>query len=315
MKTSYLGILSLVLCGILAWKFAESGQLKQRISNLEAEVATWKAAKSPAPVEAPKQDKPVAAASTEPQMKAAAEEKTEEPKPEKENATMKAMQAMFADKGTKEMMKTQMKTVVESMAKDLLDLLELDPEQRAKLLELMTDEQAKNQELGIKLFSGTKEEKAALFKEIADNHAASEAAIKEMLKEPGKYEQYQKYQDSAPERMSLTGIKSKLASDGKPLDETQEQNLMNLLYTERKATKWERDYTKQTDMTPEYFTQEALDRQAEQTKELDARVDAKLADVLTPEQITSFQGQRGQQRAMEKMGIEFMKAMFSEIKK
>jgi hypothetical protein len=162
---------------------------------------------------------------------------------------------------------------------------------------------------------GSKEEKVAMFKDLETNHNASQAEIKELLKAPGQFEKFEKYQDSAPERMQITGIKGKLAGAGQPLDETQEQNLMNVLYTERKAMTWDRDYTKQHQMGPDFFTTEALDRQAAQVKEYDANVDKKLANVLSPEQIEGFQGQRAQQHAAEKMGVEFMKVMFAEESK
>jgi hypothetical protein len=313
MKKSYLGILSLVLCGVLAWKFAESGQLKSQIAKLETEVATWKAAaKAPAAV-AP----PVIAGASSDVAKTAKKTKDAEPKSaegEKDDP-MKAMAKLFSSDATKEMMKNQLKTMIEGMTKDLFELLHLDPATEAKLLDLIVSQQAKGQEVGMKLMTGgTKEEKLASFKEIADNHEATQAAIKALLNGPGQFEQYEKYQDSATERMQLTGIKSKLAGDGKPLDESQEQGLMNLLYSERKAMKWDRDYTKQHEITPEYFAQDSLDILAEETKLYDAQIDAKLPTLLGPEQIESFKGQRAQQRAAEKMGIEFMKFIFGDNK-
>jgi hypothetical protein len=310
MKKSYLGILALVLCGVLAWKFAETGQLKAQIAKLEVEAATWKAA-AQAPVPAAVA---ATASTTTKETKEGDPQSKKEGEQEKDNP-MQAMAKLMSSDATKEMMKTQLKSMLEAMTKDLFELLHLDPETQAKLLEIMAAEQAKGQEVGMKLMTGaTKEEKLAAFKEIADNHEASQAAIKALLKEPGQFEQYEKYQDSATERMQLTGIKSKLAGDGKPLDETQEQGLLNLLYNQRKGMKWERDYTKQHEITPEYFAQDALATLAEQTAAYDAQVDAKLSTVLGPEQIESFKGQRAQQRAAEKMGIEFMKVIFGDTK-
>jgi hypothetical protein len=305
-----LGTIILALSGVLAWKFAESGQLKQRIANLEEEVSIFKAAKTLV-VEAAKTPANQEVAQT-PDKPAAAEPPADKPK--EENSMAKAMSKMFEDKGTREVMKEQMKTMVEGMNKELFDLLGLDPESQAKLSELLVEEQSKNQAVGIKMMTGTKEEKTAVFKEMAANHDVSEAAIKDLIKDPAKIKQYDQYKDSAPERQQLTGVKNKLAGEGAPLSETQEQSLMNLLYTQRKATKWDKDYSKQQNLSPEFFTEAALARQGEQQAAYDAAIDAKLPDVLAPAQVEVYKAQRKTQRAMEQMGVQFMKAMFSEEK-
>jgi hypothetical protein len=63
-------------------------------------------------------------------------------------------------------------------------------------------------------------------------------------------------------------------------------------------------------VNPAKFTDDAIARYEEQTKEYDQKVDQRLSGLLNPQQMESFHGQRAQQRSMEKMGLTFGKAMF-----
>ena len=87
---------------------------------------------------------------------------------------------------------------------------------------------------------------------------------------------------------------------------------MDAMYGERKKMKWDYDYADQQDLSPEKFTDAAIARYAEQQKEYDATVEQRLNSVLNEAQMESFRGQRSQQRAMEKMGLNFAKTLFGE---
>lgn len=314
MKTPFVAVLCLALCGVTAWKFAESGQLKQQIASLEMEVATWKAAAQKPPLVSKEETKPKAEAS----MQAPSDDTKIDKKPEAKKdapgaAFAKALETMLTSDASKKMMKEASKGMLETMYKDLFDLLELDPEAKKALMDILADKQQEEQALGMKLFTNsnmTAEERDALIKQIKENHDSSEAKIKGLLKDPTKIDQYQKFQDSAPERQQIAGLKTKLASDGQPMTEDQEQAVMNTLYSERKAMKWDHDYTDQRDVSPEKFTDDAIARYEEQTKEYDQKVEQRLTGLLNQEQLESFRGQRAQQRSMEKMGLTFGKAMF-----
>ncbi len=306
MKNSLLGIVSVVLCALLAWKYAESAQLQQRIANLEAEVATWKATQSTTAQQLASKPAAEPSSASAPDQSAPAEDK------KADQGMAKAMASVMDSPDAKKAMQEGMKTVLDEMNKDLYELLGLSPEQKEKLQALIVEQAVQQQALGMKMMTGgsSKEARDGLFKAIKDQHEEGQKAIKDLLQDPAKIAQYEQFQDSAPERQQLSKMKSKLATDGTPLNETQEQGLMNLLFSERKAMKWDHDYTKQQEINPDYFTTEALDRQAEQVSAYDANIDAKLVGLLSPEQITAFQAQRTSQHAMEKMGVQFMKAMF-----
>lgn len=319
MKTPLPAIIILALAGLTAWKFAETGQLKLRIATLEAEVNTWKAAARP-PVDVAK-----STAAKDATMQAPSKDAVE-PKEEKEekgkkadepNAFAKALTTMMSSEDGRKMMKEGSKAMLEGLYKDLFDLLELDPATKAALMDALATSQQDQQEIGMRLLTAgklSKEEREKLAAELKTKKAEHDAKIKGILKEPGQFEQFERYEDSAPERMQIATLKGKFATDGQPITEDQEQKLMDVMYSERKNMKWDYDYADQQDINPAKFSEEAIDRYTEQQKIYDANVDTKLKDTLNDAQMESFRSQRTQTRAMEKMGLGFAKSIFGESK-
>ena len=121
--------------------------------------------------------------------------------------------------------------------------------------------------------------------------------------------QYKKFQDSAPERQQLTGLKEKFNTAGAPMDDGLEQAVMDVMYSERKNMKWDYDYTDQQDVRPEKFTDESIARFEAQNKEYDQRMEARLNGTLNESQMDAFRQQRKEQHAMESMGLKFAQVL------
>ena len=71
--------------------------------------------------------------------------------------------------------------------------------------------------------------------------AAIEQRIQSVLRTEENQTQFKKFQDSAPERQTIAVLKKQFAQAGAPLTEEQEQQLMDILHTERKNMKLEFD--------------------------------------------------------------------------
>jgi hypothetical protein len=107
-------------------------------------------------------------------------------------------------------------------------------------------------------------------------------------------------------------LKNSLEAKGAALTEQQEQEVMNVLYGQRKGMKWDYDYADQHDANPAKFTSEALERYQVQAGEYDKAVNGPLAGVLNEQQMETYNQQREQLRKMEKMWLGMAQSMFGE---
>lgn len=312
MKNPLLLVLSLVFAGLFAWQYVETGKLQKRVIELEARTA------APPPLVVKANDKTSSSDKSTSADPASAEgdspASTKDSKDDNSLANIsKAFESMMKSDGAKEAMKLGSQGMLEGMFRELFDLLDLDPETKKAFLAAMSDAQIQQQTVGMKLLTAgsmTKEGKAALAKELKDNHLAMEEKIKGILGTEEKFSQYKQFQDSAPERQQLTGLKDKFAAAGAPMDDSLEQSVMDVMYSERKNMKWDYDYTDQQDVRPEKFTDESIARFEAQNKEYDQRMEARLNGALNESQMEAFRQQRQQQHAMESMGLKFAQVIF-----
>ena len=308
MKNSLLIALSLAFAGLFAWQYFETGKLQQRVRELESRAAAPPPVIVKAEEKSTSADKSTGAESTPAEGDGSASTKDSN----SFSKLSKAFESMMESEGAREAMKLGSKGMIEGMFKELFDLLELDPETKKAFLAALSEAQIQQQTVGMKLLTSgsmTKEGKAALAKELKDNHLATEEKIKGILGTEEKFSQYKKFQDSAPERQQLTGLKEKFNTAGAPMDDGLEQAVMDVMYSERKNMKWDYDYTDQQDVRPEKFTDESIARFEAQNKEYDQRMEARLNGTLNESQMDAFRQQRKEQHAMESMGLKFAQVL------
>lgn len=156
----------------------------------------------------------------------------------------------------------------------------------------------------------TPEDVAAMAADLKAKSAAIEQRIQSILRTEESQDQFKKFQDSAPERQTIGVLKKQFAQAGAHISEEQEQQLMDILHSERKNMKLEFDYTDIQDTRPEKFSAENLALFTEQSNAADQAVAARLEPVLSSPQREAFRLQREQQRAQEMAELEFAKALF-----
>jgi hypothetical protein len=229
----------------------------------------------------------------------------------------KALGEMMKSDSAKDYMKETTKSVIEALNKDLFELLGLDPEKKKALTDILALQQQEGQALGMQvlnLSNMSESERQELIDKLRKNQETTDAKVKDLLGDEGKFAQYKSFQDSAPERQQLSVLKGTMEGKGAAMSDDQEQRLMDLLYKERKAVPWKNNYADQQDIRPEKFSDTAIADYYEQQKAYDRAIDQKVTGILTPEQVEIFNTQRTQQRAMEKMGMNFAKALFTPKK-
>ena len=156
----------------------------------------------------------------------------------------------------------------------------------------------------------TPEDVAAMATDLKAKSAAIEQRIKSILRTEETQDQFKKFQDSAPERQTIGVLKKQFGQAGAPISEEQEQQLMDILHSERKNMKLEFDYTDMQDTRPEKFSAENLALFTEQSNAADQAVATRLEPVLSAPQREAFRLHREQQRAQEMTELEFAKALF-----
>ena len=247
-----------------------------------------------------------------PEHAKALEEETkgkEKPASRDENP-MSAMAKMMKDPAMREVMKSQMRSQVDFMYRDLFDLLGLDAGKQEQLTKLLVDRAGAGMDLGFSMMGGEKisdEERKKKTEAMAAATAESDQALKELLGDD--YAKYDSFEKSQPERQQLNSLNGLLKDKGIGLSEEAESKLMDTMFKERTSFKYDVDLSDQRTMDPGKFTAENLSRFQEQQAVLRGQILSKVEPILTPDQLEVFRKSQEQQAAMEKMGMEMAQKM------
>ena len=223
---------------------------------------------------------------------------------------MSAMAKMMKDPAMREVMKSQMRSQVDFMYRDLFDLLGLDAGKQEQLTKLLVDRAGAGMDLGFSMMGGEKisdEERKKKTEAMAAATAESDQALKELLGDD--YAKYDSFEKSQPERQQLNSLNGLLKDKGIGLSEEAESKLMDTMFKERTSFKYDVDLSDQRTMDPGKFTAENLSRFQEQQAVLRGQILSKVEPILTPDQLEVFRKSQEQQAAMEKMGMEMAQKM------
>lgn len=218
---------------------------------------------------------------------------------------------MMKDPAMREMMREQQKAVINMMYGGLYKELNLSPEEKDRLKELLTDAQLGNMDAAQGLLGGTADAatKAAATKAIEDAKKQTDAGIKALLGE-GRFAQYEEYQKSVGERMQIDQFKSQIAADGPPLRDDQSAQLLQIMKEEKLALPPVIPTDQNQIPDQDSFTAEKVEGQLKWMEQYNARVTDRARSVLTPEQFASYQKFQEQQQSMQKLGMQMARQMF-----
>lgn len=217
-----------------------------------------------------------------------------------------AMQEMMKDPRMMEAIKSQARSQVDLMYRDLFDLLGLDEDKQSQLSKLLADRTSAGMELGMAMMGGAKTDKDTLKKmgeDLKKAQAASDQALKDLLGEEA-YSKFDRFEKSQPERQQLNTLNSQLKDKGLGLTAEAESQLMDAMYQERTNYKFEQDFADQSNFDPDTFNEAAVQRYNEQQIELQAKVLQRAQGILNAEQLEIFRQSQEQAAAMQKMGME-----------
>jgi hypothetical protein len=215
--------------------------------------------------------------------------------------------AMFKDPKMKEMIKSSQKAVLGPMLDKqyaaLFQQLKLTPDQAAGLKDLLQKKMSAATDAGMSLLDGSLDaaQRADLAKQVKGQTDEYEAQIKQFLGDDN-YQAFQAYEKTTPDRMTVSQFSDQLSGGATPLSPDQQQQLVQMVSDERNNFKWTTDYSNQNPPAGDYASMFSEDK---------INQFAKAQQILTPEQLASFQQFLTSQRDLQMAGMKMAAQMFA----
>jgi len=233
-----------------------------------------------------------------------------------------AFAEMFKSPEMREMIKNQQKAVfgpmIDKNYAEFIAGLQMTPEQSAGLKDLITKKMLVDAGMGMDMLSGDldADKRAELVKQARADKEAIDAELKQFLGADN-YTQYQSYEKTLPDRMVLGQFKDQLASGTGALNAGQEQQLMQVMSTERQAFKFTTDYNDQSKFNGDFasfFTEEKMNTFFTEQEQLSQRYLARAQSILSGDQLAAYQKFLTGQREMQKAAMKMAAQMFGPQK-
>ncbi|MEM7393152.1 MAG: hypothetical protein AAF492_12475 [Verrucomicrobiota bacterium] len=221
---------------------------------------------------------------------------------------MAELAKMVKNPAMKDMIRVQQKGAIDMMHADLYRYLELPEEDLEAFKKLLLDKQLAVLDLSMDMIDGelSVDEKKSLGAKIRAIEEDHQAIIKEFLGDED-YAVYKEFGDTQPERMQVAMFKGALSE---PMTEDQEHRLIRAMYEERTQNPLSVNYSDQTNLDPNNFSDDAIKKYFDEYAVLEKRYEARAAEILSETQHKQFLNNLQQHRAMQEMGIKMASQMF-----
>ena len=223
------------------------------------------------------------------------------------------LEKMMKDPSMREMVRSQQKAAINMMYGGLFKEMKLSPEEKEKLMGILTETQMKSVENAKGLFGGTKEGELPgdATRLLTDAKKQSDAEIKALLGDE-RYAQFTDYQKNMGERMQLDQLKTRLEGENLALQDEQSAQLLQAMKEEKAAVPAPipSDATQSPGDVKSLMTSENIDKQIQWMDDYNRRVLDRAALFLTPEQLKSYREMQEQQASMQQMGLKMAREMF-----
>jgi hypothetical protein len=222
--------------------------------------------------------------------------------------------SMMKNPEMRKMIRGQQKAAVELMYAGLFKQLQLAPEEKAELSELLIEAQMRQVDGAQGLFGDSEgQDPAQARADFAQTKKETDAQVRDLLGEE-RYATYQDYQKNINERMQLDQLQSRLESAQMPLEEQQLAQLLKLMKDEKAKVPpvIPTDPNLSPAETKALMTADNLDKQFQWMEDYNKRVLDGATALLAAEQLKQFREMQEQQASMQKMGLKMAKEMFGQ---
>jgi hypothetical protein len=196
---------------------------------------------------------------------------------------------------------------------NLVQLLNLSPEQTAALKDLVQKKHAPGVDLLIGLMSADASELPAIGHAAQRQKKEAEAELRSFLGEEG-YQIYAAYEDSLPERQGMANLRRKFEEAGLPISPEQESALLEAMVDERKNFPFTHDMhdplNLNMDRLPEIFGETSLNQLMSEMDQLNNRIITRAQGLLDGRQSAEFAQALRDHFEQSKMTIKMTQAIF-----
>ncbi|MBT8042353.1 MAG: hypothetical protein KJN98_04230 [Pontiella sp.] len=292
-----LAMICIVLVVALQRQRQQIGRMAQTIADLEA-----------APAE---QSKRIQTPSvSEKQAELVQHEVNEDFQPQKKTpapAETPAPEVQSAKESTRRIMRSMAKTIDENptinkmveasqrgavgaLYSDMIEYLDLNADETNYFMELLMYRQMAHVDMHMKIASGslTEEEQSALQEKTRLANETTRLEMETFLNSPKDFEEFKFYEDTIGERMMLSQMDQMLG--GAALSKEAYREVLQIMYDERETYTWSTDLhdSESTDLSPERFSEDNISRHLTDMKALGERMDRRMQEILTPEQLAAW---------------------------
>jgi hypothetical protein len=299
----------IVLATVTLWQNRQIAQLKVQLASATAESA--KATTVPVPEKEVPESAPPAAAG-EPAL-APAPAPVAAPAPIAPMAAgsasnyFSALAGMMKNPQMKAMIRNQQKVQLDLTYGSLSNYMNLPADKLDALKEMLSNRQMAMVDSGMAMMGGSDSDRKQAIEDSNAIKADYDKKIQDLLG-PQDYPVFQQYDQTTSERMSVQMFKDGLPADA-ALTDQQEDNLITMMYQERKALP--PSPIKNVQVTdPSQFTDQAIADATKQLEQLQQRYAERAASILTPTQLTQFTAFQQQMSSMQAASIKMAAQMF-----
>jgi hypothetical protein len=221
---------------------------------------------------------------------------------------------MMKNPEMRKVIRGQQKAMIDVMYAGLFKQLQLGPEEKTELSELLLNAQMRRVEGAQGMFGESDAqdlEQARL--DFAQAKKELETQVKDLLGDE-RYGEYREYQKNVTERMQINQLQTQLESSQMPLQDQQVAQLMQLMQDEK--TKVPPVFPSDSNISPAetkaLMTAENIEKQFQWMDDYNKRVLTAAAAVLSPEQLQKFRELQEQQASMQKTALKMAKELFGQ---
>ena len=229
-----------------------------------------------------------------------------------------AFREMMKAPGMKEMMKQQNLAQMDMLFGRLFESFQLNPEEKEHFKQLLAARTSAQTEMALKLMDEnlTPDQKKQVGADYEAARKASNEAIRTFLGDENDYKTFEHWEDTQPERaqLEMMGGRSHFSTAGEPLTPDQEQRLVDVMATVRKAPSQLPDLSKPENVWAGNITDEMIQQQLQKYDRDAQTVVQNAAGFLSATQLQALGKMQQQMRTMAEAGMKMSNAMMKSGK-
>jgi Tfp pilus assembly protein PilE len=228
------------------------------------------------------------------------------------------MAEMLKSPEMQKMIKSQQELVLNSLIDKtyapFVSGLGASPEQSASLKDLLTKRSLVDAQLGLSLMAGDMDgaKRAELLQQAKTEKDSFNDQIKQLLGDDS-YAQFQAYEKTVPQRMSLSMFKDQQAAGPAALTPDQETQLITAVTEETQNFKFSTDFSDQSKIMADpgsFFTDEKMAQFDQEREQLYERYLERATNILSPVQLGPFAKFLDSQGTMQANGLKMAAKLF-----